>query len=536
MISALLLASVTAHALPLPPEAPLAMPPGDHARHVLEFGDRVPEQPRRRNLPLPPPTPGPDMTVYGYQAYWNADLYAVPWDDLTHLAIFSANATPTGGLTHTSRWDDVGTALTLAQPYGVRVHLCVTNFNTDELSTLLGSATYRNALIDELEAWVNATGAHGVNIDFEGLPVSRKQQMVQFTADLQARVGEVVLATPAVDWSGAWDYDELTRYADLFIMGYGYHWAGSGNAGPTDPLYSGPGTVWPAKHSLTWSVDDYLYWGADPNRIILGLPLYGYRYPVATNNVPTPNLGSGSSIFMAAAIANAATYGALYEPTSVSNYYYTGSEQAWYPTVDTIHERIQFVKSAGIAGFGFWALHYDEGDPALWDMIRQETTTPQDPTDTGDPSTDPTDPGPEDTGDPGPIGGSGGFVADAGRPFLAYVGDTVVLSGTGSRGPAGATLQYEWAQVSGPLVKLVDLNSAEPTFQVREPGTHVFELIVGDGERWSEPARSHVVVVDPDAARRHRHGCEHQGGFVAIWPLILLLIRRRPNRSGAGMR
>jgi hypothetical protein len=155
--------------------APLSFPgpqafPGPHAAQAAKYGptDLGITVPPRGFLPVP--RPGPDLKVYGYLAYWSDDLGTVPWDDLTHIAIFSAGVSSNGTLTETSRWDIADDAVLLAEPYGVRVHLCVTNFDPDSLETLLSSATSRETLIDELVEWKGITGAHGVNIDFEGLP------------------------------------------------------------------------------------------------------------------------------------------------------------------------------------------------------------------------------------------------------------------------------------------------------------------------------------------------------------------------------
>ena len=64
--------------------------------------------------------------VYGYYATWKGTLEEVPWDRLTHVAIFDVELTASGGLTRTSNWtDNVATALALAEPYGVKVHLAV---------------------------------------------------------------------------------------------------------------------------------------------------------------------------------------------------------------------------------------------------------------------------------------------------------------------------------------------------------------------------------------------------------------------------
>ncbi|MEQ1501672.1 MAG: glycosyl hydrolase family 18 protein [Myxococcota bacterium] len=523
----MLLLSLSAYAMPVPV---VSEPTGPHAQQVAQYGGALRPATVPSRGPLPIPTPGPDIRVYGYQAYWSDDLSTVPWDDLTDIAIFSAGVNSDGTLYDTSKWDIADDAVAIAAPYGVHVHLCVTNFSPSSLEALLSSATSRNELIDELVTWKADTGAHGVNIDFEGLPYAVKSEMVTFTRDLEAAVGEVVLAGPSVDWAGSWDYDQLTQYADIFIMGYGYHWGGSDYAGPSDPLYAGSGTVWSGvqSYSLSWTIDDYLTYGADPSRIILGLPLYGMSWPTSNNSVPTGTNGTGSSVVFSDAWADEASYGRNWEGDSLTPYTYGGGDQIWYGDEESVRERIVYTRDvAQVSGFGFWALHYDGDDASFWNMIRSETTftptgtttttgpgTTTDTTSTPTGSTSGTTTGttsdPTNTGDP-PVGTSG-FHADAGAPFLAYLGDTVVLSGTGSTGPSGVELVYRWTQIAGPEVTLSDATEAEPAFTVDRAGTHVFELLVGDGTRWSPPARSYLVVIDPGLPERHAGGCGCSGG------------------------
>jgi len=190
----MLLLALSAHAS--------SLPAGPHALQAAQFGPAAATAFPPPRTALPPPTPGPDMRVYGYLAYWANDLSTVPWDDLTDIAIFSVGANADGSLGATGNWDIADEAVALAAPYGVRVHLCVTQFDDGTLATLLSSATNRNRLIDELVDWEASTGVHGVNIDFENLPYEVKQEMVDFTRDLDAVVGDVVLATPSVDWAG----------------------------------------------------------------------------------------------------------------------------------------------------------------------------------------------------------------------------------------------------------------------------------------------------------------------------------------------
>ena len=94
-------------------------------------------------------------------------------------------------------------------------------------------------------------------------------------------IPEIVIATPAVDWSDAYDYKTLSNYADLFIMGYDYHWSGA--TGPVDQLFGG--SPW-GQFALDWTVNDYLSLDVDPDRIILGLPLYGRSWSTVNSSVP----------------------------------------------------------------------------------------------------------------------------------------------------------------------------------------------------------------------------------------------------------
>lgn len=85
-------------------------------------------------------------------------------------------------------------------------------------------------------------------------------------------------------------------------------------------------------------------------------------------------------------------------------------------------------------------------------------------------------------------------VAEAGLGVLAYVGDTVELNGTASSDPEGAELVYKWAQTGGPSVAIEGGSTAQPRFEVTEPGTLRFELVVNDGLTYSEPDTVEVVV------------------------------------------
>lgn len=379
--------------------------PGPHAAQVAEHGARVPvDRPRRAQLPPPPPGSG-RATVYGYHPYWeDHPLDIVDFSRLTHLAIFNVDLNTDGTLASTSRWTALAPEVVpVAHEHGVKVHLCLTAFEDAEHDAVLPSASRRATTIAALNELVHEHGADGVNIDFEGLDADLNAEFVTFIQELRASgIGEVYIATPAVDWSGAFDYSELAAAADgLFIMGYGYHWTG-GDPGPNDPLHAS--STW-GTYALDWTVADYLAYDAPPEKVVLGLPLYGQEWPVASNGVPTDATGSGWSVTMVEGEQIAAEEGREYDAASTSAYVRRSGTQLWYPDNDTVRERVAWAVDQGLQGVGFWALGYEGDDPAFWDMIAAETTW-EPPEDTGTPSGDDTappgdtDPPGRDTGDP----------------------------------------------------------------------------------------------------------------------------------------
>lgn len=310
-----------------------------------------------------------NTTVYGYWPYWGDDLNTLPWETLTHLAIFGVTLNADGTLSSTSYWTNYAAkAMQLASPYGVRVHMTVISFDASVMTSVLGSATKRATAVSKIEALVKQYGAHGVNLDFEGLPSSQKANLVTFLTELKPKVGDVTLAMPAVDWNGSYDYDQLALNSDgLFIMGYDYHYSG-GSPGPVSPLFGG--SPW-GTYCLEWTVDDYQTWGAPANRLILGLPLYGIQWPTTSTAVPGTATATGSAKFYEAAVPAGLQYGRKWDSVTHTPYTFPSStSQLWYDDQESLEDKIEWALAQGIQGIGFWAMTYDGGNTALWQSVQ----------------------------------------------------------------------------------------------------------------------------------------------------------------------
>jgi uncharacterized protein (TIGR03382 family) len=390
-------------------------PTSVHAAHTRDqLGAQVPA------IHAIPTEPAPRVTSYGYLPDWIDDPLAVDLDSLSHVAWFNVSLNASGHATDTDSWHAVANTLVdSAHAVGTQVHLTVALFDETTQASVLSNESHRAQAVTELVSLVNDYGADGLNVDFEGMAWEQRDDLVQFVIELKAGVDEVYLATPAVDWSGAYDYDRLSAESDgLFIMAYGYHWSG-GDPGPVGPLHGGgPWSV----YAQDWSLEDYRTYGATDDKIVMGVPLYGRSWPSSSDAVPGTSTGTSSAHTMASAIATAADYDPRFDDTSQTPWVWTGTKQFWYDDMDSTETKLSWAIDQGIQGVGYWALGYTGGDPDFWQMVDRVTQIPE-PEDTGEPLDTGT---PEDTATPTDPG-----VIDAEDSGYAGEGDTTDKAGCG---------------------------------------------------------------------------------------------------------
>ena len=311
--------------------------------------------------------------VFGYHPYWQGTKWQYyNYDLLSTIAYFSAEANERGDLIDLHGWPATD-LINKAHEHGVEVVLTVTLFSKTKLETLLSSSENRNRLINNLRFEVERAGADGVNIDFESFPESQKSNLVSFVKDLRASLrssipnAQVTLATPAVDWNNAWDFNALANESDgLFVMGYDYHWKGSTLTGPVAPLTGG-------SYNVTNTINTYLsVTGNNNSKIILGNPYYGYEWPAASAEKGSNTTGAGSSVFYNIAESKALSYGKRWDnEAQVPWYRYENPNwiQGWYDDSLSLSKKYDFIISKNLGGIGIWALGYDDGYDQLWNAL-----------------------------------------------------------------------------------------------------------------------------------------------------------------------
>ncbi len=325
----------------------------------------------------------PLLKVYGYHPYWinSSAINSYQFDLLSHIAYFSYEVDPvTGGYKTIHDW--LTTPLVdKAHAASVRVHLSVTNFGSSNNTTLLSNPIARDTLIANLVRLVQLRNAEGVNIDFESVPASQRANLVTFTRDLETKlaatipVAEVSMASPAVDWNNSWDLPALAQYIDFFfVMCYDYYWSGSDYAGPVAPL---TGT----NFNVTRTIDWYISQGIPPAKIIMGVPYYGYDWPVESNAKQTKTTGTGTPKIYSIAKQDASLFGRKWDDIFMNPWYQYKTmswQQCWYDDSVSLRVKYELALQKKLCGVGMWALGYDNGNPELWNLLRTMFTTSTD--------------------------------------------------------------------------------------------------------------------------------------------------------------
>lgn len=544
MLLALLLA------IALPVRAPPLMPedPAPESIHASESRAH-PYDPRTMETPLrgvAPESQRPDRIVYGYLPYWTEDTAQLRWDTLTHLAYFSLDLGSDGRVT-------TSTAARLTRPrfqqlrtdaaaHGVKLVLTFTSFDRTVIPGLVG--TRRTQTIDTIVTTVKSAGAQGANVDFELPPASARADYATFMAELATRLhaevpgSHVTFAGPAIDWTGAFDYARLLADTDgVMLMAYDCHWRTAPTAGPVSPL--APSTFW-GRCSVEDSVDAILAKSAHPEKILAGLPWYGFEYPTTTLDPKSPTRGAGKSRFVSVC---AATYARDRRWDEDSQTPFTAFTQAganfqlWCDDLDSFERKLALLSRKRLGGLGIWALGYEGSGPDWWDTIRAHLIDPDVP-DAGTPvDAGPVDAGP-DPSDAGEAPADGGYPDDIVKPGNAApvavlvpprgaaVGLEVVLDGSNSFDPDGDDLLHRWTQEAGAPLTLV-VGDGLASFIPAEPGTYRFGLVVSDGGRSSAKSIVVVEVADEGGGGGDAGGCGCGATEASALALLALAARRR---------
>ena len=372
---------------------PAYQPPADEVVSVHADALRAHRQQPRAVRPWPqhPPVRSKvQRIVYGYLPYWVTDTAEIQWDLITHVADFSIEMASDGTLGDKHGWPDKALVDT-AHKAGVKVEPAFTLFSATSLSTLLNSKANRTTAIENMIDEMEAGGADGVSIDFEGVPANAKDGNTAFFQELRARLtarghplAGISIAAPSVDWSGAFDIPALFDVIDVyFIMGYDYFWSGSPMAGPSGIFRTNdqwlPAASWTGLRSVVTTA--HLSGEARRKKVVYGVPYYGREYTTAGNSWPSNATANVAARTYAAARGMLAggTPKVFDEGICQPAMIWQAAgvwHQLWYDDEESLRCKYDLVLQQEIGGTGMWALGSDSGYQELWSLLDGQFSAP----------------------------------------------------------------------------------------------------------------------------------------------------------------
>lgn len=321
--------------------------------------------------------------IFAWYPHWFPNYYKkFDFEKINTVAYFSYQFNPANGkVTEKRKWETTP-MIDSAKAHGCKVLLTVSSFGAANNSQFLNNAASVEQLIAELTAAVNMRNADGICIDFENIMKKDKNAFSSFVNQLSSALRRknpealVYLALPSVDHDHAFDLEALSGDIDrAVIMAYGYAGAWSKTPKPNSPI-QGPG------NSVTKTVDYYTQL-LPPNRLLLGLPLYGCMWDEKHQNdsIIIEFEGYRTLSYINSHIAGPAQVDSLSKSAYIEfplAHDEMITRKIWFNNEISFYYQIKLIKEKKLGGIGLWALGFEENCPLLWDVIDASLVAPQD--------------------------------------------------------------------------------------------------------------------------------------------------------------
>ena len=297
--------------------------------------------------------------------------YAYPFIDISlfmqtlpYVTIFNSFTYEITGDGHLSALSDE-LLISLARQFGTRPHMVISNlvepygFDPQRAHLILGSRRMWEPFIDEILSVVTAKGYAGVDVDFEYVPLEDREHFPEFMVMLHRRLAQegrmltaALSAKTRDDAPGqlveGLDYRALGAAADAILL-MTYEWGYAAG----EPMAVAP--LPEVKKVL-----DYAVTRIPPEKILLGIPNYGYDWPLATDSVGQRVRATSLSNIQAVDLARSTGSAILYDDLSQApwfSYIQNGIEHVvWFEDARSIQAKLSLIAQYKLKGAGYWNL------------------------------------------------------------------------------------------------------------------------------------------------------------------------------------
>jgi spore germination protein YaaH len=262
------------------------------------------------------------------------------------------------------RGDSPDRAVSFANKKGISTYALFSNQKFDEriAHTILNDLFVQNKVIFNIIDLALREGYKGINLDFEGLSSSDRDNYSSFVTKLTFKAHQkglkILLSVPPktsdckkCEWNGAFDYKTLGKVSDYIqVMTYDEHGLWDNKPGPI------------ASYSWIDEVLEYTTSLIPSRKIIMGLPAYGYDWNLENKE---KSIGIAGKIYW----GSSATLDRI---SQSSTFKYTGKDgdlhEVWFESATGITKKSGFVNKYDLAGISVWRLGHE--DPGFWEQIK----------------------------------------------------------------------------------------------------------------------------------------------------------------------
>lgn len=332
------------------------------------------------------------------QAFYQCNLAqpdeykSLRYDILTTIVYSHVSVDSNGNLVPTRAYNPAPLIqYTHSQGYGTKVVLMFNSTDTNAGDTILANATVRTNAINNLLNEVKDKNFDGIDIDVEHLtwgtnPIngqSNKQLMTNFVTTISntfrmSNPNYRISLDIGIDTDVALVFDVaiLQNLVDyMMIMGYDwYSWSSYAISNAPITTNPGEGSIHAGTGILYWLQQ---YEGlVNKNKLILGVPWYGYEFPTISNARLANKNGSAIEIEYDGYADIVSSYGRIWDSVWQTPWYarQVGSQwyQGHYDDVQSLGIKYDLVNSEGIGGIGIWAVTLGTNRSELWQLIQDK--------------------------------------------------------------------------------------------------------------------------------------------------------------------
>jgi len=269
------------------------------------------------------------------------------------------------------------------------------NEGSDKYSKMASSAASRKTFVDSVVKFLQKYDFDGLDLDWEYPSMKAvgdqdrkpgnaadKQNFVDLIRELHTAFqphGFVLSAAtsagkPTID--RAYNLPEMSKYLDIInLMTYDMHGAWENKTAHNAPLHPRPGDIELDKEfTIEYAVDYYLKLGADPKKIVLGMPLYGRTFTLkgTESGILADAVGAGGTAGPITRLPGTLGYNEICEylkdgqwkvtrePIQKVPYAVKGNQWIGFDDVQSLKDKVAFLKSKGLGGGMVWSIDTDD--------------------------------------------------------------------------------------------------------------------------------------------------------------------------------